>query len=333
MIELAFPYALLLLPLPLVMRFIEPFRQPTQSVRVPFFVKLQTLSGERPRQGAMVLERSIAQRLMLPLLWCCLVVGMANPQWVGDPIERIKSGRDLMIAVDLSGSMEEEDFLAEDGTKTDRLVAVKSVLTELSRQREHDRLGLIVFGSAPYLQVPFTEDHKTWLTLLNETEIGMAGHSTVFGDAIGLAIKLFRNSDSENRVLIMLTDGNDSGSKVPPIDAAKVAQSQGIRIYTIAIGDPRTTGEKALDMRTLERVAEVTGGRNFQALDRDELSEAYQSIAELEPQSFEALSFSPRTPLHYLPVVLALVTFLVFSLSRALLHLYRRKLSAGRARG
>ena len=147
-----------------------------------------------------------------------------------------------------------------DGANVDRLEAVKYVLAELGDQRASDRLGLIVFGNAPYLQSPFTDDHQVWAQLLAETEIGMAGQSTAFGDAIGLAIKLFRESDSDNRVLIMLTDGNDTGSMVPPVDAAKVAASQDIRIYTIAIGDPASVGEEALDIETLQRVSELTGG-------------------------------------------------------------------------
>ena len=152
-----------------------------------------------------------------------------------------------MVAVDLSGSMQATDFTQTDGSRINRLQAVKLVLNELAQQRQKDRLGLLVFGSAPYLQVPFTEDHATWRVLLEETEIGMAGQSTVFGDAIGLAIHLFEDSTTENRVLIMLTDGNDTGSTVPPVEAAKVAQAYGIRIYTIAIGDPATVGEEKLD--------------------------------------------------------------------------------------
>lgn len=153
----------------------------------------------------------------------------------------------------------------------------------------------------------------------------MAGQSTVFGDAIGLAIKLFEDSETENRVLIMLTDGNDSGSKVPPVDAAKVAQSYGIKIYTIAIGDPQTTGEKALDIDTLERVAELTGGRNYRALDREELQQVYRQIAKLEPQQYEALSYRPRQSLHHHSVGLALLVFIIYSSATTLMRLFRER--------
>jgi Ca-activated chloride channel family protein len=217
-----------------------------------------------------------------------------------------------MIAVDLSGSMQATDFTLPDGSNANRLEAVKYVLGRLAAQRPSDRLGLIVFGNAPYLQSPFTDDHQVWTQLLGETEIGMAGQSTAFGDAIGLAIKLFRDSDSDNRVLIILTDGNDTGSMVPPVDAARVAASHAIRIYTIAMGDPATVGEEALDIATLQRVSELTGGRYFQALDQQALTRAYEAIGELEPELYETTSFRPRLSLHWVPVGVALGLYLCY---------------------
>ena len=314
MLELAHPWMLLLLGLPLLMRLLPAYRERRDAVKVPFFNQLLELSEQRPEVGAMLRDRSRAQRFLVGFMWLCLVAAAAKPQWLGPPIEQQKSGRDLMIAVDLSGSMAARDFTLADGTAIDRLHAVKQVLGELVSLHESDRLGLIVFGSAAYLQSPFTDDHSVWMQLLMETEIGMAGQSTVFGDAIGLAIKLFRQRESDNRVLIILTDGNDTGSKVPPIDAAKVAASYAIRIYPIAIGDPRTVGEEALDSATLERVAEVTEGRSFLALDQKQLRQAYQTIGELEPEIYEVISFRPRQDLHWIPVALALLLYTGFRL-------------------
>ena len=312
MIELAHPWALLLLALPVLMRLLPPYKESRDSVRVPFFDKLVELSEQRPETGATVLRRDRAQQFLVNFMWLCLVLAAAKPEWIAPPIEQQKSGRDLMIAVDLSGSMETSDFTLPDGSSVDRLEAVKYVLDKLADQRASDRLGLIVFGNAPYLQSPFTDDHKVWAQLLAETEIGMAGQSTAFGDAIGLAIKLFRESDSDNRVLIMLTDGNDTGSMVPPVDAARVAASQDIRIYTIAIGDPASVGEEALDIDTLQRVSEITGGRYFQALDREQLAQAYLAIGELEPELYETISFRPRQSLHWVPISVALSLYLVY---------------------
>ncbi|MEP6389907.1 MAG: VWA domain-containing protein [Halioglobus sp.] len=314
MIELAHPWALGLIILPIFMRLLPAYKESRDSVRVPFFDTLVELSQERPEAGAMIRQRSRVQGILVMFMWVCLVLAAAKPQWIGPPVEQQKSGRDLMVAVDLSGSMETQDFVLPggDGSNVDRLTAVKYVLSTLASTRGSDRLGLIVFGNAPYLQTPFTNDHSVWLELLDETEIGMAGQSTVFGDAIGLSIKLFDESDSDNRVLIVLTDGNDTGSVVPPIDAAKVAKTRDIRIYTIAVGDPASAGEEALDIETLERVAEITGGRTFQALDQNALNTAYDTIAELEPELYETISFRPRNSLHWLPIACAFAVYLLF---------------------
>ena len=309
MFELSYPWALLLLLAPLPMLLLPPYKESRDSVKVPFFDKLVELSDQRPETGAMILVRDRIQRFLVGFMWLCLVLAAAKPQWIGQPIEQQKSGRDLMVAVDLSGSMSTRDFTLPDGTSVDRLQAVKYVLAELAAERESDRLGLIVFGSAAYLQTPFTDDHLVWEQLLSETEIGMAGQSTVFGDAIGLAIKLFQESESDNQVLIILTDGNDTGSTVPPVDAAKVAAHHEIRIYTIAIGDPASIGEEALDVETIARVSEVSGGQNFQALDQNELLRAYRAIGELEPELYETISFRPKQSLHWVPVAAALILY------------------------
>ena len=313
MIELAHPWAFLLLPLPyLIHRLAPPYKEAKDSLQVPFFRTLVDITGKQPQRGAVILQRLPVQRLLLVVAWLLLVIAMARPELVGQPVERTKSARDLMIAVDLSGSMAAEDFTAEDGRTINRLEAVKAVLSEFVARREHDRLGLIVFGDAPYLQAPFTEDHATWLALLDETALGMAGQSTKFGDAIGLALKLFEKSETDNRVLIVLTDGNDTASRVPPVDAAKVAATRDVRIYTIAMGDPATVGEEALDIETLERVAEVTGGAAFQALERAELEGVYAAILDIEPEQYETLVFQPRTSLHHHFLATVVALYVVF---------------------
>lgn len=314
MLELANPLMLFALPLPLLVYWLLPsYKQQKSSVKVPFFKRVVMVSGETPSQGAVIASRMLVQRVFLVLGWVSIVFALARPEYVGEPVVIEKAGRDLMVAVDLSGSMEATDFLDGKGQTIDRLSAVKQVLEEFVAQRENDRLGLIVFGDAPFIQSPFTEDHAAWLTLLDETATGMAGQSTAVGDAVGLAIKAFEGSRSENKVLLVLTDGNDTGSKVPPIDAAKVASNFGITIYTIAIGDPTTMGEEALDAETLERMAEETDGGFYQALDRESLSEVYQRINELEPAVFDSISFRPKTSLHhYLLGFVVLIYVLLF---------------------
>lgn len=343
MIEFSRPFLfiLLLLPvlirLPIVQRFVPAYRVQGNAMRVPFFLRLLDASGEKARRSAVLQKRSRWARVWVYIAWGLLVLALAGPERLGAPVVKAKSARDLMVAVDLSGSMQTNDFSFTESTgvkqtqvkdadsssvdtqagnkKISRLAAVKTVLHEFVQQREHDRLGLIVFGDAAYLQAPFTADHKAWLALLDQSEIGMAGQSTVFGDAIGLAIKLFDNSDTENRVLIMLTDGNDTGSLVPPVEAAKVAVERGIRIYTIAVGDPSSIGEEALDLEVLERVAQLSHGGFYQAYDRQQLRAAYAAITALEPELYETLTFRPRYSLYHYPLSLVVAVELLILLS------------------
>lgn len=335
MLELAYPWALLLVFLPILMRMLPAYRESRESVKVPFFDKIAELSDVEPSRGSLILRRDRAQRFLIGLMWVALVIGACKPVWVSAPVEQKKSGRDLMLAVDLSGSMAKEDFTlpasttTKGGEKINRLEAVKIVLRELAYERPSDRLGLIVFGSNPYLQTPFTEDHSIWASLLEETEIGMAGQSTVFGDAIGLAIKLFRENGSDNRVLIILTDGNDTGSLVPPRDAAKIAAENDIRIYIIAIGDPASVGEDALDLQTIERVTEITKGTHFQALNQAELEAAYATIARLEPNIYETISYQTRQSLHWIPPAFALLLISSYHVISAWRFRSRKKLREG----
>ena len=324
MFEFAHPWLFLLLPVPLLVHWFVPAYQESQpSIRVPFFQRLVEITGQKPRKGAVILQRVLFQKIWVPITWVLLVVALAQPQLLGDPIEQTRSARDLMVAVDLSGSMEVADFSNQEGVQISRLDAVKLVLAEFADKRQHDRLSLIVFGDSPYLQVPFTEDHAAWITLLNETEIAMAGQSTMFGDAIGFAIKLFENSETENRVLIVLTDGNDTGSKMPPVEAAKIAAHKQVTIYTIAIGDPETIGESALDLDVLESIAEVTDGGFYHALDRGQLENAYRDIAQLEPEEYETLSYRPRRTLHHYPLGVIIIGYLVFFMMMTLQSVIR----------
>lgn len=336
MIEFSYPWVFVLLVLPFFVYWLLPvYKEKKTSIQVPYFSRLVDVTGEAPQSGAVVINRHNIQRLLVAFTWCCLVVSMAKPEIVGEPVIQKKSARDLMIAVDLSGSMSVEDFSSAGGVVVDRLVAVKQVLSDFVQGRGGDRLGLILFGDAPYLQAPFTDDLTTWLSLLNEAEIGMAGQSTAFGDAIGLSISVFENSlsdnlsanQSKNRVLIVLTDGNDTASKVPPIDAAKVAASYNIKIYTIAVGDPEAVGEEKVDVRVLNEIAKVSGGKSFTALNRQELQQVYHEIDNLEPELFESRSFRPRTSAHHYPIILYFSVYLLALLIVALRVRLRTKLN------
>jgi len=318
MLHFDHPWLFVLLALPLLVRFLLPaYREGKESVRAPFFDQLAGAAGQRPAKGAVVLRRNVFQVLTLPLAWLLLVTALAAPQWLEEPIEQIESARDLMLAVDLSGSMETRDFSGGDGALVDRLTAVKTVLGDFIARRETDRLGLILFGNAAFLQVPFTMDHETFATLLDETRIGMAGPRTMLGDAVGLAIRVFEESEAEQRLLLLLTDGNDTGSKIPPVKAAEIAAQREITIHVIGVGDPEAAGEAPLDQETLQGMAEATGGRLFLAEDASELEAVYAEIDGLEPQEFEAFSYRPKRPLYHWPLGAALALLAAYHLLMA----------------
>lgn len=317
MIEFVYPWLFVLILLPLVLMWLLPeYKVKKHSIQVPYFERLVQVTGEKPESGAVILKKHTIQKIVLVLGWLCIVTALAKPEIIGAPVVQKKSARDLMIAVDLSASMSVEDFSVEGPTTgetklVNRLVAVKQVLTDFVKRREDDRLGLILFGDAPYLQAPFTGDLATWLTLLNESEIGMAGQSTAFGDAIGLAISAFEHAQTKNRVMIVLTDGNDNASRVPPVEAAKVAAASNIKIYTIAIGDPKAVGEDKIDLDILNQIVDITGGVNYQAMNKEELDLVYDEINQLEPALFDTLSFRPRRSIHHYPLILLTSTYLL----------------------
>src|SRR5262245_28855120 len=261
MLTLAYPWLLALLPSPLLVRWLVPaHREPTTGLRVPFLDRLARLSEQTPTAGAAVRSRGWPATLCLSMVWVAVVVALSRPQWLEPPVTRRVPVRDMLLAVDLSGSMQTKDFTDGSGKTVDRLTAVKQVLDGFLARREGDRVGLIVFGNAPFVQAPFTQDLDVCRELLSETRVGMAGPKTAMGDAMGLAVTVFERTDVPERVLIVLTDGNDTSSLVPPHKAAEVARDRKIVIHTVAVGDPKSAGEDKLDEATLKRVAETTGG-------------------------------------------------------------------------
>jgi Ca-activated chloride channel family protein len=315
MLSLDYPFLLLLLPLPwLVARLVPAHRESRPAVQVPFLSLMARLTGRQPGPGAIEPRRSLAGSLFLILVWLLLVMALARPQWLEDPQRKEIPMRDMLLAVDLSGSMETQDFAGGDGQPVDRLTAVKEVLDGFLARRDGDRIGLMVFGSAPFVQAPFTDDLAVLRTLLSEVALRMAGPKTVIGDAIGLAITLFERSEVEDRVLILLTDGNDTNSLVPPDRAAQIARDNGIVIHTIGVGDPAAAGEEPLNETSLEAIATTTGGRYFRALDRAALEEIYDELDRLTPRQVETLTHQPRRELFQWPLAAALCLSLFYQL-------------------
>lgn len=323
--EFEHPFWFLILPLPIAIYYFVPaYRTKQMAIKVPFFKLLVNAIGETPSEGASQLTPSWWQRAALVLSWVLVVTALAKPTILGPVQVRESLGRDIMVVVDLSGSMAEQDFMSKTGDAMTRLDAVKEVLAEFIKSRQGDRLGLILFGDAAFVQTPFTPDQQVWLELLQQTDVAMAGQSTHLGDAIGLAIKVFEQSgqsrgereSDRQKVAIVLTDGNDTGSFVEPIDAAKVAKAKGVRIHVIAMGNPKTVGENALDQETITRIAKDSGGEAFEALNREELNNAYMAISQLEPQLYDSTTFRPKQSIHHYLIALVVLMYLTaFSLA------------------
>lgn len=328
MFQLAWPWVLAALALPVIVAWLVPATSGSTeaALRVPFFLRVAAWSDER---GVHTRRWRLA---IASCAWILLVLAAARPQWVGDPIALRITGRDLMLAVDLSGSMKRRDMQVAKDWVT-RLDVVKRVAGEFIERRDGDRIGLILFGTRAYLQAPLTFDRPTVRTLLEESVIGLAGEQTAIGDAIGLGVKRLRERPAENRVLILLTDGANTAGEVHPMDAARFAAKLGLKIYTIGVGadvammrrlygSVRVNPSADLDEPTLAAIARATGGRYFRARQTDELVEIYRTLDELEPVVSDDEQFRPTVELFYWPLGLALllaVGLLAGGLRRALL--------------
>jgi Ca-activated chloride channel family protein len=310
--SLAWPWALLALPLPFLVRYLLPESARIQDagLRVPTLGAFALLAG-RPDT-----ENLLNWRFWITVIaWILLVVAAARPERIGDELEVPVSGRNLMLAVDLSGSMDQKDF--ELGNRrVDRLTATKAVASDFIGRREGDRIGLILFGERAYLQVPLTLDRETVNTLLMEAFIGLAGEKTAIGDAITLAVKRIHDqaADASEQVLVLLTDGANTAGEVEPLRAAQLAQQVGLRIYTIGIGAEqlevasliggrRNINPSAdLDEATLTSIAELTGGRYFRAKDTAGLQDIYRLVDELEPVDEPEAGFRPVRSYFFWPL-------------------------------
>lgn len=308
MIEFCLPIAFLLLPLPVaVYMFLPPHRQSVPALRFPFFRKLADAAAQTPRAGSVIMTRRLIQNAVASVVWVLVVTALAKPERVGDAIVQEKAARDVMLAIDISGSMDQRDFPSKDGERTQRLDAVKRVVGEFISARDGDRVALIVFGARAFVQAPFTEDLASVRALLDQTEVGMAGPHTVLGDAIGLAIKMFQASEIEDRLLIVLSDGGDTGSRMTPINAAAIAAREGIEIRAIGVGDPAGSGDQRLDERTLQGIAAAAGGTYSFAGDEAALAEIYARIDAQKPREVEIATFRPREPLSHILLALSAV--------------------------
>ena len=309
MIQFAWPWMLLFLPLPwLVARLLPAATPQAGAVFLPFAA---TLSVDTALQLRVPSRWQVA---LFAVVWLLLVAAATRPQWLDDPLPVPTTARQLMMAVDTSGSMQIEDMA---GGAT-RLQVVQAVGSEFLRHRVGDQVGLILFGTRPYLQAPLTTDLPTVGQLLREGMIGVAGPETAIGDTIGLAIKRLKAQREQGggqgeMVLILLTDGGNTAGLMDPIDAAKFAAQEGLRIYTIGVGAPvqsgmmGTRGNTDLDEDTLQSIAQITHGAYFRATNVASLNEVYAQIDKLEPAAAQAQWYRPTTEWFAWPLALALL--------------------------
>jgi Ca-activated chloride channel family protein len=317
MFELAAPWVLVLLPLPVLFWYLLPrakVKLPT-ALKVPFFEAMLGIVEQEKR------SISAQSLLLIPaLIWFLLVVALAGPRWVGEPRPVARDGYNIMMALDLSGSMEINDMLLH-GRPTSRLNVVKRAAEQFVQDRIGDRIGLILFGTRAYLQTPLTYDRHSVLMRIEDATAGLAGKTTSIGDAVGLAVKRLESVPNTGRVIILLTDGANNSGVLAPLKAAELAKDDGIKIYTIGLGseaDPRAlsndflilNASADLDEETLKKMADMTGGRYFRATDTETLQAIYKTINELETASQEQATVRPQKD--YYPWFVGLALLLCF---------------------
>ena len=318
MLSLVWPWVLCLFPIPIAYRLLRNPKQTTMlALRAP---ALAAIVGT----GKIEQHSNWKKLMLLALLYTCWIStlsALARPVWVGEPVSLPTSGRDILLAVDISGSMEREDMQLG-GKLVNRLVAVKGVVGDFVLERNGDRLGLILFGEKAYLQTPLTFDRRTMQSLLYEAEIGFAGQGTAIGDAIGIGIKRLQDRPDNHRVMILLTDGANNSGELDPLKAADLAARSNVKIYTIGIGGERleewglfgqtTTNPSAdLDESTLTDIARTTGGQYFRARNPIELSTIYERLNELEPIDQSAETIRPIASLFHWPLGLSFLSALI----------------------
>ncbi|MFV0521435.1 MAG: VWA domain-containing protein [Mangrovibacterium sp.] len=322
MFEFAYIWVYLLLPLPLLaFWFLPPLKQRIEALRFPTFQQAERASGKKAGKRAWISKRNVWQWLVLYIMWFFILTALASPRLIGEPQKKIKTARNFVIAADISFSMANSDWIVN-GEHETRWQGVKQVLKEFVKQRKSDRLGLVFFGTNAYLQVPLTTDIDVVDYMLDQTDVGMAGQMTSIGKAIGYAMKIFEGDTIQQKVMLLITDGQDDGRGMLPIDAAKTAKQDSIKIYTIGIGEP-TGKNDGLDEQTLKDVAEVTGGKYFLAQDAKQLQEAYRTLNELEPVEYEADDNIPITLLYEYPLGIAIILSLLMALVQVLIKLIK----------
>jgi len=321
--QFAYPLAVLLLPLPFLVYWLLPsIKNRSSALKFPYFERATKITKQKPKQSSFIKTRNWLSWILMYLIWFMLIIAFASPELVGKPDKKIKTARNFLIVADLSFSMANTDWVL-DGKRVTRWHAVKDIMQDFIGKRQSDRMGLVFFGSNAYIQAPFTSDLNTIQTMLDEADVGMAGQMTNIGKAIVKGMDLFKRDTIQSKVMLLLTDGVDSGMEILPLDAANMAKRDSTIIYTVGIGDPGSSSSD-LDERTLEEIAAMTGGKYFRAKDAEALELIYTELDALEPIEYEEESFVPKTLLYYIPLGASILLGIFVVLINNLILLFKR---------
>ncbi|MDR9830061.1 VWA domain-containing protein [Vibrio sp. FNV 38] len=315
--EFIWLWVLIFLPIPWLVRKFVPAVKAQGAVYIPNIPS--NIQNSQPKH-------KVAQTLCW-LIWGCLIVALARPVHYGDPIILPTEHRDMMLVVDLSYSMNQEDMRDRSGNYIDRLTAVKNVLTDFTQQRQGDRLGLVVYADHAYLQSPLTLDTHSIIEQINQMVLKLIGTQTAIGDGIGIATKMFIESDAPQRIMVLLSDGSNNSGVLDPMEAAQIAKQNDATIYTIGVGagemvvkdffvSRKVNTAHDLDEELLQNIADLTGGQYFRARDNQDLEDIYQAINQLEPISLATEAWRPQTEWFTLPLCVAFILSLVLVIFR-----------------
>jgi Ca-activated chloride channel homolog len=321
--QFAYPFVAFLAPLPILIYWLLPaIKNRNAALIYPYFNRAAVVSEQVPKKAAYIKKRGALVSIIMFIIWLLLLVAMASPELVGKPEKQIKTSRNFLIIADLSFSMANKDWIINNKRVT-RWDAVKDIMQDFIGRRKSDRMGLVFFASNAYIQAPFTTDLATVQTMLDEADVGMAGQMTNLGKAIVKGMDLFERDTIESKVILLLTDGVDSGMDILPLDAANMAKEDSVMIYTVGIGDPGKSSSD-LDERTLTEIAELTGGKYFRAKDAESLENIYKELDILEPIEYEEETYMPKTLLYFYPLGLALTLGMVLVLIGNAILIFKR---------
>jgi Ca-activated chloride channel homolog len=322
--EIAYKWVFLLAILPLVIYAIMPvLRKRRSGIVAPFFQRAVSVSGQKAKRRAWISRKNPLSWLIVTLCWLCLLAAASSPRYVGKPAKKTKTVRSFLIVTDISFSMATTDWNVG-GKRLSRWGAIKSIMKGFVRDRKSDQVGLVMFGSNAYLQSPFTTDLETVDWLMDQTEVGMAGQMTGIGNAIAYSTKIFKQDTIKQKVMLLLTDGIDSGQGIPPLDAAQAAKRDSIIIYTIGIGQAGHGGGYDLDEKTLRDIANTAGGKYFNAMNQGQLKQVYNTLDKLHPVVYDEETYRPVVLLYYYPLAAAVLLVLVGQLLNGTVSLFRK---------